>query len=44
MEEVGFVDVEERILKRPTNDWPKDPRMKEIGRVSVAVSSTVDGK
>ena len=44
MEEVGFVDVEERILKRPTNDWPKDPRMKEIGRVSVAVSSAVDGK
>lgn len=44
MEEVGFVDVEERILKRPTNDWPKDPKMKEIGRVSIVVSSAVDGK
>lgn len=34
LEEVGFVDIQERILKRPTNDWPKDPKMKEIGRVS----------
>jgi hypothetical protein len=28
------VDVQERILRRPTNDWPKDRTMKEIGRVS----------
>lgn len=34
IEQAGFVDVQERILRRPTNDWPKDPRMKEIGRVS----------
>jgi trans-aconitate methyltransferase len=34
LEQAGFVDVQERILRRPTNDWPKDPRMKEIGRVS----------
>ena len=34
LEEAGFVDVEQRIIKRPTNDWPKDPKMKEIGRVS----------
>jgi ubiquinone/menaquinone biosynthesis C-methylase UbiE len=33
-EQAGFVDVQERVRKRPTNDWPKDPRMKEIGRVS----------
>lgn len=32
--EAGFVDVQDRLLKRPTNDWPKDPRMKEIGRFS----------
>ena len=30
-EEAGFVDVQEMILVRPTNDWPKDPRMKQIG-------------
>lgn len=34
VEQAGFVDVQEQMLKRPTNDWPKDPRMKEIGRVS----------
>lgn len=32
--EVGFEGVTTRIMKRPMNDWPKDPRMKEIGRVS----------
>lgn len=39
LEEAGFVDVQERILKRPTNDWPKDPRMKEIGGVSFSLAS-----
>lgn len=34
MKEAGLVNVHSRLLKRPTNDWPKDPRMKEIGRVS----------
>ena len=34
LEQAGFVDLQERILKRPTNDWPKDPKLKEIGRVS----------
>jgi hypothetical protein len=33
LEETGFVNVRSRIMKRPTNDWPRDPRMKEIGRV-----------
>lgn len=33
-EEVGFVNVQVRELWRPTNDWPKDPHMKEIGKVS----------
>ncbi|ERF76119.1 hypothetical protein EPUS_01452 [Endocarpon pusillum Z07020] len=32
MEEAGFVDVQERFYKRASNDWPKDPKMKEIGR------------
>lgn len=32
--EAGFEDVKWIPIKRPTNDWPKDPKMKEIGRVS----------
>ena len=32
-ERVGFVDVEERIFKMPINGWPKDERLKEIGRM-----------
>ncbi|RDW94381.1 hypothetical protein BP5796_00144 [Coleophoma crateriformis] len=31
MEEVGFVNVKQRTLKIPLNDWPKDRRMKELG-------------
>jgi SAM-dependent methyltransferase len=27
----GFTDVVERVLKIPTNPWPKDERMKRIG-------------
>lgn len=34
MEDAGFENVELRVVKRPMNDWPKDPKMKEIGRVS----------
>lgn len=33
LKETGFVNVRSQIVKRPTNDWPRDPRMKEIGRV-----------
>jgi len=32
MLEAGFVDVHECIEKVPINPWPKDPRLKEIGR------------
>lgn len=32
-ERVGFVDVEERIFKMPTNAWPRDPALKELGRI-----------
>ena len=31
MENAGFVDVVERRLKWPLNEWPKDPHFKEIG-------------
>ncbi|KAK4635790.1 Methyltransferase pytC [Fulvia fulva] len=34
LEGAGFVDVVSEMKKRPVNDWPKDPRMKEIGRYS----------
>ncbi|KAL5404688.1 hypothetical protein PMIN03_008957 [Paraphaeosphaeria minitans] len=28
----GFVDVHEKVVKVPLGPWPKDPKMKEIGR------------
>ncbi|KAF4976029.1 hypothetical protein FZEAL_7247 [Fusarium zealandicum] len=31
LEEAGFEDVVERVLKIPTNTWPKDKQFKEIG-------------
>jgi hypothetical protein len=33
-EKAGFVNVHAEEFKRPSNDWPKDPRFKEIGKVS----------
>lgn len=32
-ESVGFVDVQQVIFKMPMNPWPKDERLKEIGRM-----------
>ena len=32
MIEAGFKNVKEEVYKIPYNPWPKDPRMKEIGR------------
>ena len=32
LREVGFVNVTERKFKWPTNNWPKDPKYKELGR------------
>lgn len=31
MQDVGFVDVQQRNFLWPTNAWPKDPFMKELG-------------
>ena len=39
LEKQGFVNVQFAMVKRPTNDWPKDPKMKEIGRVSANTNS-----
>ena len=40
LEDAGFENVTFKIVKRPTCDWPKDRRIKEIGRVSA--ESTFD--
>ncbi|KAI5462455.1 S-adenosyl-L-methionine-dependent methyltransferase [Mariannaea sp. PMI_226] len=32
-QEAGFVDIQERIFKMPMNGWPKDERLKELGRM-----------
>ncbi|ETI23787.1 hypothetical protein G647_05593 [Cladophialophora carrionii CBS 160.54] len=31
----GFEDVHETVFKMPTNDWPKDRRMKTIGKLEM---------
>ncbi|KAI9821738.1 MAG: hypothetical protein M1827_002319 [Pycnora praestabilis] len=31
MEEVGYVDVQEHVLKLPCGPWPKDKRLKYVG-------------
>lgn len=32
MEQAGFVDIQTRMFMWPSNGWPKDPFMKELGR------------
>lgn len=32
-EEAGFVDIQEKVFKVPTNGWPKDERLKELGKM-----------
>jgi hypothetical protein len=32
LEEAGFVDIVEHTVKVPVGSWPKDPKMKELGR------------
>ena len=29
----GFVDVQQHVLKMPMNSWPKDEKLREIGRM-----------
>nr|RBQ97258.1 hypothetical protein FVER53263_06746 [Fusarium verticillioides] len=36
MEKAGFVNLEERDFKVPIGGWPKDPKMKEIGKYAQA--------
>ncbi|SPO01751.1 related to methyltransferase [Cephalotrichum gorgonifer] len=30
----GFTDIQQHLFKWPTNTWPKDPKMKEIGALT----------
>ncbi|WZH42904.1 S-adenosyl-L-methionine-dependent methyltransferase [Fusarium acuminatum] len=36
MEKAGFVNLKEKNFKVPIGGWPKDPKMKEIGRYAQA--------
>ena len=31
--EAGYTNIEQRHFKWPTNSWPKDPKMKQLGMV-----------
>lgn len=31
MEDAGFIDVEEHVLKLPVGPWAKDRRLKQVG-------------
>lgn len=33
IKDAGFTNVESMIIQRPTNDWPKDQKLKDIGWV-----------
>ena len=32
MKDAGFVDIDQKMFMWPSNGWPKDPFMKELGR------------
>ena len=43
MEKAGYIDVEEKVAIWPVGTWPKDKRLKKIGRWGlVGLSDTVD--
>lgn len=37
LEAVGFAKIRETISKRPTNTWPKDRQLKEIGNLQLLI-------
>ncbi|KAF4446728.1 hypothetical protein F53441_9661 [Fusarium austroafricanum] len=41
MEDAGFVDVEQKVLKVPIGSWPKDPKLKEIGKFQAVQEAQV---
>jgi hypothetical protein len=38
LEDAGFVNVTQVIYKWPSNQWPKDPKYKELGKLSQLVA------
>lgn len=32
LENAGFIDIHEEVIRAPFNSWPSDPHQKEIGR------------
>lgn len=32
LQQAGFIDIQETIIRAPYNSWPADPHQKEIGR------------
>lgn len=32
LEQAGFIDIKEQVIRAPYNGWPKDPMQKDIGR------------
>jgi hypothetical protein len=32
LEQQGFVEIQEQVIKVPFNPWPTDPHMRDIGR------------
>ena len=44
MKKAGFVDIQSKTIKVPVGDWPKDDRLKEIGRfTNLSILSDVEG-
>ncbi|KAK6068342.1 methyltransferase domain-containing protein [Seiridium cupressi] len=41
LEEIGFVDVQERQMVLPIGPWPRDPKMKDIGHWNL--QNTIEG-
>lgn len=44
LEEAGFIDIQSKTYKVPVGDWPKDEKMKEIGRFTqLSIETDVEG-
>lgn len=45
IEKAGFVEVKEKVAKYPTGSWPKDPRLREVGRLrEIEAASGLEGE
>lgn len=42
-EEAGFINIHERLVKVPTSEWSKDPKLKEIGTFGRVALQDVEG-